>query len=372
MRQSTGQETHSASAVGRWNGHAVPSTTEIAPSSPSTPTNTDLKPPSSPSEVKVSTLELISQRHGIDAEQCSRELPSAPEAMEIMEIMDQEWPVNEIVDAKIVDNERRLRVRWADSYFHPMYLHRRRADGMWYALIDGKQWEVECFEEIITEDDDLKLCIIHWMPTWMPERELGNAQELIDAFDQEPRLKLIEQPSDFVERQSSVSETLSPRASQDGEWVDWDEVGEGQPGIPALRFVPQLDKEYPGAEVREVLARELKDVRPPYSLWQPNMDQRTLAFRPEYVRRGNPFDLIRREKRRAVMDYICGVEQERPCEHCENGSGPFPKCVVAANSLNGACANCACSSSAKRCNFHGQCESTIFLSGAELTYRSRI
>lgn len=349
---------------------AVTSINEASPSSggprSSTPSDTDSEPPTSPSEIKVSTLELISLQHGIDAEQCAREQPSAPEAKEIMEIADQEWPLNEIVDAKIVDNERRLRVRWADSYIHPRYLH-RRADGMQYVLIGAQQWEVEHCEEIPTDDNDLRLCIVRWMPTWMPELELRNARGLIDAFDEQARLKAIDRQLNPVKDESPVPELAITQGSRDVQWMGQGEVDEVPYGISGLRFDPQLDREYSGEEFREVLARELKDLRPPYSLWQPEMDQRRLTFRPAYVNRGNPFDLVRREKRRAVMDYICGIEQERQCAHCEGGAGPFPKCVVASNSLNGACANCACSSSAKRCNFHGESESTYSPYSAKLT-----
>lgn len=318
--------------------------------------------PPSPSEIRVSTLRMISKKHGIDAEQCAQESPSAPKVVEIMEIQDmeiqdREWPLNGIVDSKMNGNERMLLVHWSDSYFHPQYIH-QRVNGCHYVLIDGvEEWDVHSFEEIGAEDDSLRLCLIKWVHTWKPEYELENAPDLVKAFDEKrEREQAARRIPSFQPINRRSPNFAAAVGVQEDALEDLEQVEDDAFEVVAMRFKPEAGKSYRGGDFRNMFARMSWDTREPFNLWRPEADRRALTFRPQFVLKGREYNLQRQERRRAIYDYICGIEQEQQCENCEAGNGPFPKCVVALNSHNGACANCACGATAKICNFHPESE----------------
>lgn len=84
---------------------------------------------------------------------------------------------------------------------------------------------------------------------------------------------------------------------------------------------------------------------------------RLLKFNRE-ARRGrspkNPLDLTRTPNVDAVLIYLFGKEADTPCIRCTKGYGIFDGCIVEKSMVSGACANCAYSSQARRCNLRGK------------------
>lgn len=82
-----------------------------------------------------------------------------------------------------------------------------------------------------------------------------------------------------------------------------------------------------------------------------------LVFRDRFVENGSFFNALERKCRAAAALQIAGEAQEKECEHCSKGNGPFDQCVIARGFLKGACANCAYGASATNCNYHVKSES---------------
>jgi hypothetical protein len=76
-------------------------------------------------------------------------------------------------------------------------------------------------------------------------------------------------------------------------------------------------------------------------------DKRALLFRRDCKR----VDATDDYAKRAILAHLSGVRQERRCEHCQGGSGPFEECVT----HDGPCTNCRFSRSHyEKCNYHRQ------------------
>ena len=307
-------------------------------------------PPCSPTEIKVSTWR---SEAGQISSKSAYQTPQEHSGQPFNQIKDQEWPIKEIIGARTKGNEREFEISWNESVFHKIYLNKSE-DGKYFVLIEGVKWDIDSHEIVESTDEMLESCIIKWPATWKPERELLNARELINEFDrreaERAAAKTSDEPRDSIK---PVSGSLPlPQLMQPEALEDWEHVPHLPNKVPAMRFKPQAMEKYHGSDFREAFARDLDVSHSFLKHWQPEMDQRGLIFRRRFVDSGREFDLGRGERRRAIFDYICGVEQHRQCEACESGLGPFPKCVVSRSSSRGACANCACGSSSKKCNFH--------------------
>jgi hypothetical protein len=135
-----------------------------------------------------------------------------------------------------------------------------------------------------------------------------------------------------------------------------DDPYDSQPHISKLMFSPQPRADYaPG--LRELIERTMGAECLALKKWPGQNDKRPLLYALEYTAKGIVFDITRPEKLNAAFAQIAGERQWRPCDCCQKGNGPFLGCVVATNFANGACANCACSWHARKCNFHVKCKS---------------
>ena len=55
---------------------------------------------------------------------------------------------------------------------------------------------------------------------------------------------------------------------------------------------------------------------------------------------------------RTALVYIFGTAMIRPCIHCRETDGPYPRCVTWLTELGGACCNCAFARRGTECEYH--------------------
>ena len=178
--------------------------------------------------------------------------------------------------------------------------------------------------------------------------DLQNAQEAIEEFEAEllRRRHGSEVASSSTDARPSIEsgETLPP--------VDLACSRQGT--ISHVIFQPQPRLDYRLAW-REAVQKSEGEDSLVLEQFPQEQDKRPLLLRSAFCNRGR-FNGTRPEMKRAAFVLISGIEQRRQCECCQKLQGPFTKCVVAANTTQGPCANCA-STKGRKCNFHPNCKS---------------
>lgn len=314
------------------------------------------KQPNSPSDTKLSAQELGDGKQ--EDCKCDQQLQQSVTINDVLQLPDRDWPVRKILESKRESGRRLFKVQWGEIECPRQFLN-ASTDGKFSVMIDCESWLVESFEETTCNKCSMPLYKVNWKATWKHERDLPNMQELIDEFVKvDGPLEPDESTGEQSIRLCTPGLRPLPLAAEPQETGRSSPAPEtASPVISSQKFQPRGDIEYQGSHFRGALSRFSNGPRSLLGMWTEDMDQRALVFRPRYLALRNDFDLGRREKARGVVSYFCGAEQQRPCECCEKGSGPFEKCVVSIFSINGACANCQCSGNARQCNFHSHCES---------------
>jgi hypothetical protein len=325
-------------------------------------------PPSSPSEIRVLKFQAINAKGNADIQ---RHAPERPSARGIVNSLNREYTLDHLANSQIVGGERFFEVCWKDSVIEDKYINFPEGGGC-FVLIDGEPWVAKDYTQIEGGESDVMHFKLQWPTTWKAERELEHARELIEEFENRKsgREAAAESPDhvhNSIERFTPVPES-EPASSDEAEeaMADFEPEEMQRYKIPILRLQPTLGVEYSAADFREVIARTSGDSRPALKRWARAQDERAVIFRRSYIERGQGYDLGRTERAHAVFAQTSGEEQQRPCECCVNELGPFVECIVAPEFSGGACANCAVSTTAKRCNFHRECKSSSTRSNAKL------
>ena len=323
--------------------------------------------PESSSEIKDAVQEPNSDED--DDCRCQHQLQVSLFTHDIHELPDREWPVGRILESKVEKGERLYKVQWSEIKCLKIFIH-KHPDGNFYVMIDGALWPVESYENSTCTTCCIPMVKVKWKATWKAGRYLPNAREHIIEFCKANGLPTPPTSDDdeSIEVLTPASEPNHvpglPQLNDGGETVPVAQISQT---IPAERFQPQADVDYQGSDFREALSRLSNGPAALLKWWTPEMDQRSLTFRPQYIAQSHEFDLSRAEKARGVLSYFCGFEQQRQCECCEKETGFFTKCVVSTFSTKGACANCQSSGNARQCNFHVECGSRPICINAQLT-----
>jgi hypothetical protein len=309
-----------------------------------------------PFGVKSSTREWASNED--DDCRCEHQLQIRLFTQDIHELPDRDWPVAQMLEMRLEKSERFYKVQWSEIQCLEIFVHKSR-DGEPYVMIAGASWPVESYKNSTCTKCCMPLVKVRWKATWKHERDLQDARGRISDFYKANGLEspLASDDGESIHVRNRASElNRRPDEIQSNERGDLQPEASVSHAIPTERFRPRAGVEYYGEDFRKALSRLSSGPSPLLELWVPEMDQRSLRFRPRYIALGHEFDLGRPEKARGILSYFCGFEQQRPCECCEKGAGFFIKCVVSAFSINGACANCQCSGRQRQCNFHFGCE----------------
>ena len=219
-------------------------------------------------------------------------------------------------------SERVFEVCWADSTFPKDFLCESEDNGQYFVVIEGEEWPVASCEPV-ANDGGIELCQVRWHNSLKAERDLRNATQLIADFDARQNEQANAQLNNGIA--DSIESSPSPPSETPLSSVA-DDIEDGLPLIPALKFRPQGIVEYYAKDFRDVHARVNGEKCDLVEKWNKLIHKRPVIFNEKYLRKVSEYNLGRREKRQAFLIQMAGVEQYRQCEYCSNGFGPFIGC----------------------------------------------
>ncbi|KAK5173326.1 uncharacterized protein LTR77_002007 [Saxophila tyrrhenica] len=232
-----------------------------------------------------------------------------------------DWPVSRILQHREDHGDFYL-LEWEPTAIASRFIS-RRDDGRLFVSISSEAEREDAYISAWNHtpdlDDDDRVYLVRWTPTWEQRGQLKLAEEKLREFEE----------CHFV------------RGTR------------GRPAevekLDSLQFVPEDGKDHRlalrnkvssvGGALSKILAR-----------YHDEHDRRPLLFRPGRLRKVNA---ARQCTLRALLAHVRGIRQTWKCHCCENGQGNLPECVVVQGEFGDGCTNCAISAADwTRCEYH--------------------
>ncbi|KAK4616393.1 uncharacterized protein CLAFUR5_05266 [Fulvia fulva] len=283
-----------------------------------------------------------------------REIPSSSPLSSLRstpEIQERDWEIVRLEATRVKDCVRERKIAWRGTR-HSSAIMRMRPGGEVVLNVAGVRWGGMREQTVEPgEVDNDGMVRVYWATTWHPDWDLPKS--LVAGWERE-----------YGEDEVSKEDKQQPR------WWLWPEQtedclpSEPEPDPGERELMPLTDDETftlePG---KDYTISFLEERRAALSLPEPDHaipESTIIRFLNMHVRnRLRVVDSFEEHAFRSntlfvrtSLIYIFGTAMIRPCSHCRDGGGPYPRCVIWLNELGGACCNCAFSRRGVGCEYH--------------------
>lgn len=240
---------------------------------------------------------------------------------------EREWAVDRILDRRTAGRLVQYKMKWKDSQLAARHI-RTRPDGSKHVVCLDRDWSILHLNDVADDvgPEEARITDVAWEDSWCDEADLGNARNLVDAFN-----AARDGGVDGISRRA-FSRMRDHVGHLGGRLLPRHNINYG----PALRATVVAE----GGKKSETL-RKLLRARPILHT----------VFHANFVDGGRLVNVERPSKRNAMLAHDSGQKQARPCERCARGDGPFAQCVAGLNSV-GSCTGCLFDERGPDCNFH--------------------